>query len=304
LFDDILAFLQGARTRGRDVDGGLCEIADAMLDELDDACELGWHRFTMLADAAFFSDDRQIVRLRFPFCGVWGLPVAAHEFGHFAAFRLGFGQGDKTRSLEFKSYLEDYLTNHADLGREWRAYLEEFFADVFATFTMGPSYLFTSMLLQFAVSAANDATDTHPSYARRAYVMQSTLRRMNLEADSSGDFDQVIQLLDKCWKTALDSANSPVALPPTEEERLSDIAGDTYRLLSRAAGRARYNRWQKAKELQSDLIEDIGELEDSYGIRDLLNAAWLARFVPGQTPATISDRVVALYHCGKARHHG
>ena len=113
LFGECLAFLQAARARGHDVNADLCEIADALLDELARLTEIGWNRFTVLSTEEFFRDLAQIIRLRFPFSGIWDLPVAAHEFGHFVAGRLNLSGPHR---LAFQEYKEGFKNDHMDLG--------------------------------------------------------------------------------------------------------------------------------------------------------------------------------------------
>jgi hypothetical protein len=294
LFRECLAFLQGARGRGRDVDTGLCEIADTMLDELSAACELNWCRFTILADEEFFSDQVQIIRLRFPFCGIWDLPVAAHEFGHFAAYRLTVPEGDGRRSPPFKEYIDGYIAEN-QLRKEEEYYLNEYFADAFATYVLGPSYACTSLLLRFGVATALDEMDgRHPSYGKRAWIILDTLNRMNKERDSEGDFNQVVSVLRDYWISALKSAENARELSESDREKLNDISLQLYGILKGGARNARYNRWKIARKLQPALKPDGKKPDGEYEIRDLLNAAWLVRLQPNILPGQISNRVVEL----------
>ena len=50
LLHECLAYVHSVLARRADADSGLCVVADSLLDELSDACELGWRRFTILAD--------------------------------------------------------------------------------------------------------------------------------------------------------------------------------------------------------------------------------------------------------------
>jgi hypothetical protein len=293
VFHECLAFLQGGRARGRDVDIKLCEIADGLLDQLSYACGLAWGRFTILADEEFFSDYAQIIRIRFPFHGIWDLPVAAHEFGHFAAHRLTAGEG-QARSLPFPQFVTDYCVQNK-LGREWALYLNEFFADAFATYTLGPSYAFTSLLLRFGVATAHDEVDQkHPSYAKRAQLILDVLNRMDCEADSKGALDHVIRLLRDLWDTALNSAEMRKQMPDADGERLGYLTGELYGILTRTATHARYNRWDMTAQLQSNVKAGTKAPTCEYEVRDLLNAAWRARFEPNSSPEQISGRVICL----------
>src|ERR1700722_15724712 len=83
-----LALTEGAIARSKEIDGGMCDIADVLLDELERSADLGWKRFTLPAVGESFSNLEQIIRIRFPSRDIWSLPVAAHEFGHFAARKM------------------------------------------------------------------------------------------------------------------------------------------------------------------------------------------------------------------------
>ena len=131
----------------------------------------------------------QLIRIRFPVCGIWDLPIVAHEFGHFAAARITVSEGGADRVLPFARFVDEYLDENRNLGNEWRDYLSEYFADCFATFVLGPSYACTSLLLRFDIGTAYAEADMlHPSYAKRAHAILCLLRRMDAEADSAGDF--------------------------------------------------------------------------------------------------------------------
>jgi len=123
---------------------------------------------------------------------------------------------------------------------------------------------------------------------------------MNNERDSQGDFNHVISVLSEYWTSALKSAENAPELPENDKEKLNDISLQFYQTLKDVAGNARYNRWQTAKELQATVKRDGKKSDGKYEIRDLLNAAWLARLEPKTLPEEISDRVVALCLAGNA----
>jgi hypothetical protein len=297
LFGECLAYLQAARARGAEADAKLCGVADALLDELNAACELNWRRFIILAGDESFSDRVQIIRMRFPFSGVWDLPVAAHEFGHFAAFRVTAATANNGRSLLFREYLDRYLEQHPDLGEEWNYYLNEFFSDIFATFVLGPSYACTSLLLRFTVADVNKESDQrHPSYAKRAFAILETLRRMNSAEGTEGHFSDVLNLLKSEWAEALLSAKVETALSPEVQNQIGAIARDIFWILHRGCRNARYTGWQTALTLHFGWQANDETVAQKPAIRDLLNAAWLARLQlqPGNSSEPISSLMLSL----------
>lgn len=362
LFAESLAFVQAARARGHDVDADLCEIADALLDELAASLtNIDWRRFTVLATEEFFRDFAQIIRLRFPFPGIWDLPVAAHEFGHFVAGRLNLARPNGSRYLAFQDYKQNFKKQHEELseevsevkratalvdsfmgtdmeppyrqilgsadgdrdaliklahekklgitpprekknakaGDEWMFYLEEYFADVFATFALGPAYACTCLLLRFdPVSAREEKDKRHPSYIKRAYAILQTLRRMNIEKDSRGDFEPVADALADWWNQELASASQSAALSKDEAAQVASLVSSFYdEMLKSGAPGARFNRWGAAKS-QCRWVESAklpaNVKSADLKISDMLNAAWLCRMKAGTDPDSLSDNVIRL----------
>ena len=296
LFGECLAFLQAARARGHDVDGDLCEIADALLDELAGGlANIDWKRFTVLATEEFFLDLAQIIRVRFPCSGIWDLPISAHEFGHFVAGRLNVIRADGSHGLPFQRFKEDFKKQHADRGNEWMFYLEEYFADVFATFALGPAYLCTCLLLRFDPASAHSENDKqHPSYAKRAYAILQTLRRMSMEKDAQG-LQTAADALSEFWNEALTAAGKSVIVP--EKDFVDGVVLNLYEMLKNGAPLARFNRWENAKK-QCPWVEK-GELPAEVEaadlkISDLLNAGWLCRLKDGADARSLSNNVIRL----------
>jgi hypothetical protein len=303
LFGECLAFLQASRARGHDVDADLCEIADALLDELARLTEIGWDRFTVLATEEFFLDLAQIIRLRFPFSGIWDLPVSAHEFGHFVAGRLNLGVPD---GLAFQEYKKDFKKQHADRGDEWMFYLEEYFADVFATFALGPAYACTCLFLRFDPAFAHAEEDKqHPSYAKRAHAILQTLLRMNREKETQGDFEPVADSLAKAWNQILISAGQSAVLAQDDKTQVGGLVLSFYEMLKRGVRRARFDRWSAAKALcaRIEKVESPTDVQTAkFNIIDMLNAAWLCRMKQGSDSGELSDSVIGMYrlHAGAA----
>jgi hypothetical protein len=297
LFGECLAFLQAARARGQDVDVDLCEIADALIDELTETLtNIKWNRFTVLSTEEFFSDFAQIIRLRFPFRGIWDLPISAHEFGHFVATELNLASPDGSHSLPFQEYKSDFKKQYADRGDEWMFYIEEYFADVFATYVLGPAYACTCLLLRFDPSSAHSERDKrHPSYANRAHAISQTLLRMNNEKDSKGDFKLPVDTLTGFWNAALESTGQKAAV--IDEAQVGSFVSTFYEMLKSGAPRARFNRWNVAKSLSPWLKASVtpsNVTAADFRISDLLNTAWLYKLEPDVDSDHLSNRVIRL----------
>src|ERR1035438_10508874 len=137
VISECLAFMGGALTRAHGIDFGLCRLTDAMLYDLSTRTDVGWNRFTIVADGEFFARLSGIIRIQFPDVSIWNLPVAAHEFGHFVASRWK------------DSALAGMIEREKRADRRYEAYLNEHFADLFATFTVGPCFAMVCGLVRF-----------------------------------------------------------------------------------------------------------------------------------------------------------
>ena len=119
LFAECLAYAIGPSIRERGLDGGLCAIADGLLEELSQRMQQPWRRRALLAGAECVNVIAQIIRVRFPATSIWDLPIAAHEFGHVV------GQVMQTDGAIAG------LIGGAD--RSMWPWIHEHFADIFAT---------------------------------------------------------------------------------------------------------------------------------------------------------------------------
>jgi hypothetical protein len=227
--------------------------------------------------------------LRFPFDGIWELPIAAHEFGHYVAPRLREGTPGGSEQSGFVTFRKEYLTEHLELGEVWESYLEELFADVFATYTVGPAFAFACLLLRF--DPADPGTDgvQHPSYARRTHAILYTLALMNNEANTAGHFKDVIEGLRECWNGAVTSNGANAAA--AEPERIEYLADQFFSLLRSAAPYARFTGWKEAI-CKAGLFSDQNATPDGENLIELFNAAWLRRLTEGVNAAEVSATVL------------
>lgn len=297
LFREALAFLQ---VRGRDkLDlGGPARLTQALVSELSQACSLGRPIIAPDVDNSF-TEFVQIIRLRFPPVGIWDVPVAAHEFGHFAAYRLTASPDDGLRRPQaFSEFVTQYLAeNNKNLDAEkkkWTFWLNEFFADMFATYVLGPGFAASSLLLRFDIVLAYSEDDPlHPSYADRAAAILYTLQRMDLE--SKGQFNKALAWLTKQWEGLLCFAATPHELAPARE-----LARQLYPVVRKLAPHAQYTNWDFAvKELRFVVGPPYKDPQREFSPRDLLNAAWLAHSYDADA-AALSARALQLWEAATA----
>jgi hypothetical protein len=296
LFSEALSYLQAMSGLFGETTTKLCRIADAMLDQVNEHCDLGWRRFAVPADGESYSEVIQLIRLRFPLGGIWDIPVAAHEFGHFAAYRLRTVRSDGIPSPVFHDYFDGYLQQNGfvpPLTEVWRSYLNEFFADIFATYVLGPSYACSAVLLRFEPAHPHRDGNTHPSYVKRARAIIGTLQRMDMEPETTGRLSTIIEEIDNGWRDALASADTTDALSEMDQQQVDGIASAIYTDLQLACGRARYVGWQRAVALYA-IWKDKSRVTEPPAIADLLNAAWLARLNFPSQVAAIGKEMISL----------
>jgi hypothetical protein len=271
---ECLAFVEGSLMRVQGFDCGLCPIADALLRQLNEAAKLGWNSFTLPADGESFAGLAEVVRLRFPVTGIWDLPIAAHEFGHFAASKLKPGEEPRDDYFSFQS-------------ERIKPYLDELFADAFATFALGPAFVRTCLFRRFHPASANTESDgKHPSFTWRAYLTLGILEQMG---KTVREYVPVSEVSADRWRLALAQAGQE---PIERDKDLDTMVRDCYSFLKRAAPRLEYTSWPAAQELSTQLEEPGGTQQ--FSLSDLVNASWIARLKPGSNSREISQYSMQL----------
>jgi hypothetical protein len=291
LFSESLAFLSGVLVRGAGLDDRMCEVADTLLDELARMTDIPWARLTTLGDEAAFDRVAGIIRVPFPEFTVWSLPVTGHEFGHVVA-----------RELREAGVLKDELNTHPfqDIvdeagGGRLEDHLHELFADVFATYALGPSFLCKEVVLTFDPTTAYQPGATHPMSAARVHVMCRTLERMEVKPE--GTLEVILDRVESTWQDGLESAGQPRLLKERIDsdalERLDRWLEDFYGLLAAELPNARYHGWLRFTRLtqelettvkEGNLLDDIEAIEDD-SLADILNAVWIYRAYRPESPA-------------------
>jgi hypothetical protein len=267
---EALAFTQGALLRKSGVDGGFCALADKLLDHFNCAeRKLNWRGFTILAETAFFGQIGEVVRLRFPEIGIWYLPVAAHEFGHFAnpLIRVQVRRGSFT-GTDYP--VEEFLRSKwATANQKPWFHAHEFMADIFAVYTLGPAYAYCVLFLRPDPSTLRAATTTHPSLSERYYLILEALRKSVVYG---GVTPQVVRDVEGRWDANLSASEGNREPDVCELNKLMDFF---YPLLDANLHNVRYTTFSRAMQLVSPLQKEV-RLHGAT-IPDILNAAWLAR---------------------------
>ncbi|HXT61645.1 MAG TPA: hypothetical protein VN696_01285 [Pyrinomonadaceae bacterium] len=268
LLEESLSFVQGALARSAGVDFGLCRIADALLAELSHSSDIPWQRFTMLAVGEFFHDMAEIIRIRFPEGSIWNLPIACHEFGHFTEEKLTERYAGQSRNP-----ITDVLAQEKYNDAKNVPLMRELYADLFATYALGPAYACTCLLLRFNRAKPYEDTVDHPSGAKRAYFILSALRQLNIQHIAQ-PYTSIIERLDNAWGFKVDEATAA---------QLDVWRASLYLPLSKKKS-LRYDGWSQAVALVDpisapDLSDEvIGDArKKKLSIANVLNAAWIFR---------------------------
>jgi hypothetical protein len=280
---EALGLLEGALARGAGVDDGLCNIADALASDLGDTTPVSWVGLTILAAQESFAQRARTISVRFPDLTVWALPLTAHEFGHLVAQELSDLRADGTHD-----FLADVEIRNSGIPI---AHARELFADAFATFTVGPAYACTAILLRFRPTRAQSGDGaTHPNDAKRAHAMLRALRWLSVEQHPvDRPYDAVVDTLDRAWTDMLRACGQASELDDEVAGHLTYLVEHVYLpLLRTTMPRARYTGWADAHAIARHL--GVGGLDGAppvASIPDVVNAAWLARIARGDQPGAV-----------------
>jgi hypothetical protein len=205
-----------------------------------------------------------VVRLRLPSDGVWGLPVAIHEYGHFVAANVA-DRAIVNMLPRTVLPVEDLLSRDTERPKLYW-YGHELFADAFAAATVGPAYTWYCTRFRFSPAGVAPADSaTHPPAALRVRTQLAVLDQ--LAADDPARYlpAEVIKL-----RTLWDS--EVVNADPALEQLERDIV--TFVLENERLKRVRYGDDAQARQLAAARLEPGSGRPE---IVHILNAAWYLR---------------------------
>jgi len=317
IFRECLELVGGLAFRGMKLDEQIWRVAICQIaDELIRSCALQsiavpWNSLTVPApEEALKQTLARIIRLRFPEWTIWTLPFTAHEYGHVVAHE----REDLHRLVreEAGRVVAQGAVGGDVAARALRAdyHAHEFFADAFATYTMGPAYACAAIRLRFDPLTAYEDGAEHPGYAKRAAIVFGILRRMDEEAGMPAPYSDVRTMLEKDWGDMLACANPSIAAPNLAD---LDVLANTFwggfkkvlRSTAQYPARGEEEGWAVAQQweqvwrqrLQTPPLPEL-DLKPTSKLRDVLNAAWLCRLDGGASSVTlIAD--AAHHQCGR-----
>jgi hypothetical protein len=247
-----------------------------------------------------------VIHRRVPDHGLWDLPVMAHEFGHVAAAGLASWDARGNQVLRpVDSWLDQFH------GQQ-RSQATELFCDVFATYSMGPSYLCALVFhrLSPVADAQAASADSHPGDPSRVYACQWTLHRMRGSEVELHPFDRPCILARTAWESM--QATAPRSAQLTKEMQAdlnTQLVGCWVAVTTNLSSLAYEWSWI-IRDLVSYLEEPVApDMPDGFSPADALNAAWLVRlstwFDRSAQPGDMEDRARRLIRQSfVGGHHG
>jgi hypothetical protein len=270
--DESQAFIEGSLFRAAGLDDGLCSVADRLLDDISRDAILKPGPTVLPARREAFSPRTWVIGLGFPDFSIWSLPVAVHELGHYAVDRLA----NRVNGTAVKARLDEARPKWLDPRHG-----VELFADIFATYAVGPAYIGT-LLWRAAPTKAWEASRDHPSWGHRLGTALATLESTNAEGGNVVPSD-VIALLQRERDAVAPIGSNPYV--PERQKDLDQFASSLLRALVECAPGAVFCRWPEVLAAAEILTEGGGTaMTDDRGtvdVRSVVNGAWLVRFWRG-----------------------
>jgi hypothetical protein len=283
LFEECLGFLGGAMLRDVNKKDDICEIADALLRDIGTKTKIPWGGATVLANTHFYTETTGLVRLPFPDYGIWTLPIAVHELGHFIGPRIS----DGVAAFPFQTRLDNIEKKYAqkEISEEQKdqesSHLRELFSDLFAVHVLGPAYACACIVLSFDPQDEIVFEDglTHPSHAKRVYFMLAVLQQISKK--NGNLYEEMMTILRELWERVPKNTQREKCLDQKSIPPLKFQLQQLYPIVSQYISSARYKGWSRAAGLSKEFPlerKPAEVLQKDDAIADVLNAVWIWRF--------------------------
>lgn len=278
---ECLAVVSGVRFREDGVDGGICAVADRLLQDVMKDLRLKLRGLTIPGAEERTSYISGAIGLRYTDSDVWSLPVVLHELGHVLAQSLNTNDAGRTPLNPIRSILRaEGIALHR----------EELWADYFATFAIGAAYPAAMVWYRLDPSESMHdvvfedgaaSTATHPPVDKRVHLMLETLRVLD---DEAGKFQHPYRsqtaVIAAAWRGEASEVGERVDVDGDSATRLNDLARQFGEVAHAALAGAKH-RSPIGDQLERYLADGSTEPPASTSIRDLVSAAWKLRLAGG-----------------------
>jgi hypothetical protein len=279
-----LAFLGSLYVQQNRLDDGYGAVVGGVLAELSRVLpkNISWPSVTLAVGDAF-SPLTGTIWTRYPEFTVWALPMIVHEAGHVVTQELR-SLTDDARGFDFPLSLLAAASSSIDTPQSLSDRLNrEFIADFFGAWTMGAAYACSAILLRFTPRHADEIVAHHPPETERVHLILTTLECLD------PGWDDVITLLRRIWDEMVDVFDIP---PVSDGDRqqldalVTSLAGLAERHFHDAAFRERSEVTHLTGKLEQPSTRP-SEIARSSSLRQIINAAWIARLRNDVSPATV-----------------
>jgi hypothetical protein len=288
LFAEYVDFVGGLAVRDHALDNRVCQMTDELLRDLS---HVTMNSLSVPAQqAALGSVMKSVIKLGFPEWTIWGIPLVGHE--------VGLSIAENERSI-------NRLVRQRRFGMS-KEPLKSLFADIFATYTLGPAYACAAILLRFEPHHTM-LKQGEPSDIDRARLILDVLGRLGASSgeNTSGEvttYYEIVDQLKKLWQDAVDNLkpqDDRPSPPHATRSDLDDFLDATWEILSNAE---RFHAFDRVRWLATDdwLAALRGNpararVRGTNDVIELLTAAWRARLMDAAQTDRIAENASLLW---------
>ena len=295
---EVLAYVACRLLAEKELEGGATAAAERLVASLTWRTGIDRPALLGMGDAEYVDHQTSIVHFRPLGTTAWQLPVIAHELGHHVAARLEDEQVAGVRPVQvWLAERSSQQSMETGAGfRQANSWMQELFADVFATYALGAGYPLSVMAVRVDYGRIGKATESHPPWSQRVPVMIAALEsmsRLNVGQTAADTYRVTSSWLADRWARLTDG------LPGPEPGVQATVDGMVELLAKNALPRLRYDVTGPVDRLREDL--EAPGVRPPHGATPahVINAAWDWRLSnPEADDTAVSAR--ALARCAQA----
>jgi len=261
---DCMALQYTALLRQTEPVASVCDAADHLLSEFSSLAATPRTHYVLISAAEQFKGEISAIHLSLGRLDIWGFSRLAHEFGHLWAEEQA-NTGDGLQKTFVRA-----------LAGNWdEALAKEFFADILATYLLGPCYVYSCLLLDFNPND-RQRSESHPGADERAHVVLAALQEMakTFEATTAGMLRTMVSELEDFWYRSRTAAGA--GGPLQNQMKLQWETAKLLKPVRKSIPGAEYRSLAQAYAVANSLSNGRGR-PHSVSSMDILNGAWLRR---------------------------